>query len=417
MRVPFSSEPKSPFPMSRPLTPIADALAQMLAQVPVPPATESVPLDVALGRVLAAPMHAALDVPAYDNSAMDGYALNTRDAKVPGIRLPVSQTIAAGHPGQALAAGTVARIFTGAPIPAGADAVVMQENTEPQGEHVVITQVPRAGENIRVTGHDIARGSTVLAAGRRLRPQDIGLLASLGIEHIDVHRALTVALLNTGDEVVAPGAMLKPGQLYDSNSFTLDGLLTGLGFKVRKLGIVADTPAATEAVLQQAAREADVIISTGGVSVGAADHVRAAVEKLGELRLWKLAIKPGKPFSFAQVAGKPFFGLPGNPVAVFVTFVLLVRPYILRMQGAVAADAPRFPVKAGFEVAEAGTREEYLRVRLVNANGELVAELYPDQGSSVLTSLSWADGLAIVPLRTTVRRGDKLDYVAFAGLL
>jgi molybdopterin molybdotransferase len=403
--------------MSKPLTPIADALVHVFAQVPAAPQSESVPLGAALKRVLAEPVLAALDVPAYDNSAMDGYALNTRDLQAAGASLPVSQTIAAGHPGQPLKARTVARIFTGAPIPAGADAVVMQENTEARGDQVAVTQLPRPGENIRARGHDIARGSSVLAAGQRLRPQDLGLLASLGIEHVAVRRALTVALLNTGDEVVAPGIALKPGQLYDSNSFTLDGLLQSLGMRVRKLGIVADTPAATEAALQQAAREADVVISTGGVSVGAEDHVRAAVEKLGKLSLWKLAIKPGKPFSFGQVAGKPFFGLPGNPVAVFVTFVLLVRPYLLRMQGAAATDVPAFPVSAGFSVAEAGTRQEYLRVRLVNKHGELVAEPYPDQGSSVLTSLSWADGFAVLPVGVTVKPGDKLDYLSFAELL
>lgn len=403
--------------MSKPLTPIAEALSHVLAQVPVAPGSESVLLGAALNRVLAEPLIAAVDVPAYDNSAMDGYALNTPDAHAPGAVLPVSQTIAAGHPGRPLAPGTAARIFTGAPIPPGANAVVMQEYTEARAGAVAITQLPRPGENIRVRGHDIARGSTVLAGGRRLRPQDLGLIASLGYEQVTVRRPLTVALLNTGDEVVAPGAALAPGQLYDSNSFTLDALLQGLGMRVRKLGIVADTPAATEAALQQAAREADVVISTGGVSVGAEDHVRAAVEKLGKLSLWKLAIKPGKPFSFGQVAGKPFFGLPGNPVAVFVTFVLLVRPYLLRMQGAAGAEPAAFAVKAGFAVKEAGTRQEYLRVRLVNKQGELVAQMYPDQGSSILTSLSWADGFAVIPLGTTVEPGAKIDYLPFAELL
>ena len=403
--------------MSKPLTPIVEALAHLLAQVPAPPVAETVPLRAALGRVLAEARQAAMDVPAYDNSAMDGYALNTRDVKVSGVSLSVSQTIAAGHPGQPLAAGTVARIFTGAPIPPGADAVVMQENTEVRGNEIMLNEVARAGQNIRRRGHDIALGSTVLPAGQRLSPQDLGLLASLGSARVAVYKPLTVALLNTGDEVVAPGTALAPGQLYDSNSFTLEGLLLRLGFQVRKLGIVADTPQATEAALQLAATEADVVITTGGVSVGAEDHVRAAVEKLGRLSLWKLAIKPGKPFSFGTVGGKPFFGLPGNPVAVFVTFVLLVRPFILRMQGALADAAPVFPVKAGFTVSEASTRQEYLRVRLVNRNGGRVAELYPDQGSSVLTSRSWADGLAVVPVQTTVKPGDELDYLPFAGLL
>ncbi|MDY6983334.1 MAG: molybdopterin molybdotransferase MoeA [Pseudomonadota bacterium] len=403
--------------MSRPLTPIADALAQLLGSVPPAPAAENVPVAEALGRVLAEAVHAAIDVPAYDNSAMDGYALRLRDVTEAGTVLPVSQKIAAGHPGTELAPGTAARIFTGAPIPPGADTVVMQENTEARDSGVAILQLPRAGENIRLRGHDIARGNVVLEAGQRLRPQDLGLLASLGVQRMSVRRTLTAAIVNTGDEVVAPGAELKAGQLYDSNSYTLAGLLQGLGFMVRKLGIVADTPAATEAALQQAAREADIVITTGGVSVGAEDHVRAAVEKLGHLSLWKLAIKPGKPFAFGEVAGRPFFGLPGNPVAVFVTFVLLVRPYILRMQGAAATQVPAFRVKAGFAVRDAGTREEYLRVRLVNEGGELVAQLYPDQGSSVLTSLSWADGLAILPAGTTLQRGDTLDYLSFTGLL
>lgn len=403
--------------MSRPLIPVSDALTQLLSQVPAPPARETVPLREALGRVLADAVHATLDVPAYDNSAMDGYAVNTRDMTATGVVLAVSQTIAAGHPGTALAAGTAARIYTGAPIPPGADAVVMQENAEARGSDVAILQLPRVGENIRRRGHDIASGNVVLAAGQRLRPQDLGLLASLGIEQVTVYRRLRVALLNTGDEVIAPGTPLQPGQLYDSNSYTLAGLLQGLGFSVHRHGIVEDTLAATETALQQAAREADIVVSTGGVSVGGEDHVRAALEKLGRLGLWKLAIKPGKPFAFGQVAGKPFFGLPGNPVAVFVTFVLLVRPYILRMQGAESAPLPAFPVMAGFTVAEPGSREEYLRVRVVNKEGRLVAELYPDQGSSVLTSLSWADGLAIVPVHTTLRPGDKVDYLPFAGLL
>ncbi|MGV3591214.1 MAG: gephyrin-like molybdotransferase Glp [Gammaproteobacteria bacterium] len=403
--------------MSRPLTPIADALAHLLSKVPPAPVVETVPLAAALGRVLAEPVHASLDVPAYDNSAMDGYALRLRDVPSSGTVLPVSQTIAAGHPGTALAPGTAARIFTGAPIPAGADAVVMQENTEAREGGVTILQLPRAGENIRLRGHDIARGNVVLEAGQRLRAQDLGLLASLGVEGVAVRRVLTAAIVNTGDEVVAPGAELKAGQLYDSNSYTLSGLLQGLGFAVRKLGIVADTPAATEAALQQAARDADFVITTGGVSVGAEDHVRAAVERLGALSLWKLAIKPGKPFAFGEIAGKPFFGLPGNPVAVFVTFVLLVRPYILRMQGAASTQVPAFRVKSGFAVREAGTREEYLRVRVVNEGGGLVAQLYPDQGSSVLTSLSWADGLAILPAGTTLQAGDSIDYLSFTGLL
>jgi molybdopterin molybdotransferase len=403
--------------MSKALTPIAEALGHLLAQVPLAPAVETLALGTALGRVLATTQHAGMDVPAYDNSAMDGYALDTRDVPANGVCLPLSQTIAAGHPGQALARGTVARIFTGAPIPQGADAVVMQENTQVAAAGILVNEAPKPGQNIRRKGHDIARGSVVLEAGHRLRAHDLGLLASLGIADIEVHKPLTVAILNTGDEVVAPGKALAAGQLYDSNSFTLAALLTSLGIEVRKLGIVQDTLAATQTALSEAIEQADCVITTGGVSVGEEDHVRAAVATLGELSLWKLAIKPGKPFSFGNIAGKPFFGLPGNPVAVFVTFVTLVRPFLLRMQGAVHTESPTFPVKAGFSITEGSSRQEYLRVRLVNRSNERVAELYPDQGSSVLTSLSWADGLAIVPVQTTVERGACLDYLPFAGLL
>lgn len=403
--------------MSKGLAPVSDALAHLLSRVPAAPAVEVLPLADALGRVLAEAQIAAMDVPAYDNSAMDGYALNIRDIDTARDGLPQSQTIAAGHPGQPLVPGTVARIFTGAPIPPGADIVVMQENTRNENGRIYIDELPRAGQNIRLRGHDIASGSEVLAAGQRLQPQDLGLLASLGIGEIAVHRQLTIAILNTGDEVVAPGTPLQAGQLYDSNSYTLAGLLSGLGMRVLKTGIVGDTLAGTEAALRQAAAQADCVITTGGVSVGAEDHVRQAVENLGELSLWKLAIKPGKPFSFGSLGAVPFFGLPGNPVAVFVTFVMLVRPFLLRMQGAGSAEVPTFMVKAGFAVGEPGTRQEFLRVRLIKRAAGHMAELFPDQGSSVLTSLSWADGLAIVPMHTTVEIGQEIEYLPFRGLL
>jgi molybdopterin molybdotransferase len=228
---------------------------------------------------------------------------------------------------------------------------------------------------------------------------------------------LTVAILNTGDEVIAPGTPLRAGQLYDSNSYTLAGLLSRLGMQVIKLGIVADNLASTEAALTKAAAQADCIISTGGVSVGDEDHVKQALENLGQLSLWKLAIKPGKPFSFGSVGTTPFFGLPGNPVAVFVTFVTLVRPFLLRMQGATDTAVPSFPVKAGFTISESGTRQEFLRVRLVRKGKEQVAEAFSDQGSSILTSLSWADGLAIVPVHTTIQAGEPVEYLPFSGLL
>jgi molybdopterin molybdotransferase len=374
-------------------------------------------LGDALGCVLAQNVHANMDVPAYDNSAMDGYALNSADVEVAGTSLPLSQTIAAGHPGQPLARGSVARIFTGAPIPAGADAVVMQENTVAEGNNIVINELPRAGQNVRRRGHDITSGTQVLRAGHRLQPQDLGLLASLGIPLISVCKPLTVAIVNTGDEVIAPGTPLRAGQLYDSNSYTLAGMLRKLGLNVIKLGIVADNLASTEAALRDAAAQADCVISTGGVSVGDEDHVKQALENLGELSLWKLAIKPGKPFSFGHIGTTPFFGLPGNPVAVFVTCATLVRPFLLRMQGATEIDVPSFPLKAAFTISESGTRQEFLRVRLVRNNGEQVLEAFPDQGSSILTSLSWADGLAIIPAHSTIEAGEPVEYLPFSGLL
>lgn len=399
------------------LMPVEQARAHLMAQeFPVQP-TEHVPLAAALGRILARDVHATMAVPAFDNSAMDGYAVNCADCQSVGTTLQVVQTVAAGHVGTALVAGTAARIFTGAPIPAGADAVVMQENAKRVGDSVIILQVPGSGENIRRAGHDIASGSCVLTCGRRLAPQDLGLLASLGNAQVDVFRPLTVAVINTGDEVVAQGQPLRPGQLYDSNSHTLEGLLTQLGMRVLRMGIVADDRDSTIRALKEAAAAADCVITTGGVSVGDADHVKAAVETLGSLSLWKLAIKPGKPFSFGRIGDVPFFGLPGNPVAVFITFAILVQPFLLKLQGAAVVTVPLLKARADFAVPEPGSRQEYLRVQLKHGqDGWPRLQLFKDQSSSVLTSLSWADGLAIVPVATKVAQGDWLDYLPFKGV-
>ena len=400
------------------LTPLEQALDALLDDVHVNSAAVDVSLPDALGSVLAQGQQAVVDVPAFDNSAMDGYAVNTADLDGPGCLLKVSQTIAAGHPGTALETGTAARIFTGAPIPPGADAVVLQEDTRQEEGMVIIDELPSSGANIRLKGHDIAMGSEILSTGHRLRAQDLGMLASLGIDTVTVKKPLTVAIINTGDEVVAPGQPLELGQIYDSNSFTLDGLLSGLGMRVIKKGIVADTLEATESALASAADEADCILTTGGVSVGDEDHVRQAVENLGQLSLWKLAIKPGKPFSYGRIDDSPFFGLPGNPVAVFVTFVMLVRPYLLKVQGCNTTSIPHVMVKAGFETSKANTRLEFIRARLLN-RGDATQELEPfgNQGSSIMTSLSWADGLVEIPLGETVQKGQLLKFMPFSGIL
>lgn len=394
------------------LVPVDEALTHLLSKAVPRGASESVLISQACGRVLAETVVASIAVPGFDNSAMDGYAVNHEDCADVGTRLRVSQYVQAGMAGAPLQRGTAARIFTGAPLPLGATAVVMQENALRQGDEIQVQQVPHAGENVRRKGHDIAEGATVLHQGSRLRPQELGLLASLGLESVKVYRPLVVAVLNTGDELQQQGKPLGPGQLYDSNSYTVAALLEGLGMRVIKLGVVADSLAATEKALGEAAASADCVISTGGVSVGEADFVRTAVEKLGRLSLWKLAIKPGKPFSFGSINKVPFMGLPGNPVAVFITFHVLVMPFLLKMQGASSIACVRASVKAGFDVDEPGTRQEYLRVRVHReTNGECVASLFEDQSSNLLTSLSWADGLAVVPAGVRVSKGQWLEYL------
>jgi len=378
---------------------------------------ETLALSDADGRILAQDIHSAIDVPGFDSSAMDGFVLCVQDLQHQEPML-ISQTILAGHVGQPLQAGTAARIFTGAPIPSGADAVVIQEDTEVSDSTLRLLHAPQPGENIRKRGHDIQAGTRVLEQGHRLRPQDIGLLASLGISQLEVYKPLRVAIINTGDELISPGKQLQAGQIYDSNSFTLESLLTRLGMQVIRAGIVKDDLLSTCNALEQAAAEADCIISSGGVSVGEADYVKAALEKLGTLSLWKLAIKPGKPFSFGTIGSTPFFGLPGNPVAVFVTFLLLVKPCLLRMQGASGPRMQGLQLASGFDRDNSGIRDEFLRVRLeTNAQGLVHLVAFENQGSSVLNSLSWADGLALLPAKSAIRQGELLTYLPFSGLL
>ncbi len=380
--------------------------------------TETLTLDAALGRVLAEDVISPLDVPGYDNSAMDGYALNSGDTVESLFSLPVSQRIPAGHPGGELTAGTAARIFTGAPMPVGADSVVMQEECQVDGDSIRISRKVSPGENVRPRANDIARGDCVLAAGEKLKPQAVGLLASLGIAEVKVVRRLRVALLNTGDEIVEPGRPLQPGQIYNSNRYTLIATLQQVGCDMVDLGQVKDTFEATRSALLQAAQEADLILTSGGVSVGEEDHIKAAVEAEGEISLWRVRMKPGKPLAFGRVGDTPFIGLPGNPVSAFVTFCLFAMPFVRMMQGR----GSDFPVPGTARLMRAIEkplkRREFIRVRLAGKGGDLPrAEPFPRQGSDVLTSTVWADGLLEIPEDTALPAGSPLNFWSFESLL
>ena len=376
--------------------------------------TETIAITAAHGRVLAVPQISSITVPPLDNSAMDGYAVRLADVTHVGARLPVSQRILAGSVGQPLAVGTAARIFTGAPVPAGADAVLMQEDCTAEDEAVQINKLPRPGENIRRAGEDIQAGAQILAAGTRITAAEMGLAASVGLAELPVFKRLKVACFFTGDELVAPGTPLAPGQIYNSNRYTLAGLIHDLGCELIDLGIVPDSLEATETALAGAASIADVVITSGGVSVGEADYVKAAVEKLGRVEMWKVAMKPGKPVVYGQVDKADFIGLPGNPVSAFVTFCLFVRPFLLKRMGVADVLYRAFAVQADFAWTRPGVRREFLRARL-QPNGKLA--LFPNQSSGVLTSCAWADGLADIGVGETVQPGDWVRFIPFSELL
>jgi molybdopterin molybdotransferase len=404
---------------------LTDSSLKQLSSQPV----ESVPLLQARGRVLAQDQVASVDVPPWDNSAMDGYALfvNKEAADLEkNNSLVISQIIPAGKYPAPLQAGTAARIFTGAPIPSGANAVEMQENTATENDRVTILQAIKPGANIRERGEDIAKGSVIIKAGTILQAQQLGLLASVGIASVPVYQPLRVVVLSTGDELAEPGTSLQDGQIYNSNRYLLLGLLQQFGCEAIDGGMIEDDAQVTQQRLLELSQQGDVIISSGGVSAGDEDHVKKALEAIGKLNLWKIAMKPGKPLAFGSINNAAFFGLPGNPVSAFVTFLLFVKPYLLKAQG-IADVAPQLvEAVADFDwppydddqlaLPERSRRdrkplkrEEYLRARL-HADGKTVT-IYPNQSSGTLSSVVWANGLAITPVGSVISRGDRIKFL------
>ncbi len=401
------------------LLPIDTALSQLRSAARPLTVTETLSLEQALGRVLAADQFAAIDVPPADNSAMDGYAVAFADlSATSAVTVPISQRIPAGTAPAPLQPGSAARIFTGGRMPAGADTVVIQEDCTVAGGRVTLPPDIEAGANVRLRGQDVQRNARVVARGERLQPAHLGLLAAIGIAEVPVFRRLRVAVVSTGSELVEPGAELHAGQIYNSNHVTVQGLLHRLGCELVLARSVADDLQATIQCLETAAEVADVVITCGGVSVGEEDHVRPAVEQLGELSIWRLAIKPGKPLAYGHICGVPWFGLPGNPVSVFVTFLILVRPFLLALQGQPWQQPLPRRIAAGFSRPANASRQEYLRVRIEHdAAGNERLQAFANQDSGVVSSLAWATALAVVPVATQISQGDPLDTLTFEQLL
>ncbi len=404
------------FSTSSDMMTVDEAINFMLDKAEVLKRIEHIDTDKALKRVLASPLVSKVNVPPLDNSAMDGYAINTRDCVINGVtHLSISQRIPAGSIGRSLESGTAARIFTGAPVPKNANAVVIQENVKKEAGYIQFECATKAGDNIRKAGEDISVDEEILDSGIRLRPQELGLAASTGFAQLPVYKKLRIAIFSTGDELVAPGEELDNGKIYNSNRYTLTGLLASLDCDIVDLGTVPDQLEATINTLNAAAKQADLIIATGGVSVGEEDYIKAALDKLGQIDMWRINMKPGKPLAFGHVDNTPFIGLPGNPVSVFVTFCLFARPYLLKTQGASNIMPKQLIVKAGFDWNQTGPRREYVRARLMP--GTNVVEIYPKQGSGVLSSVVWAEGLVEIPENSTIKKGDDVSYLSFADLL
>lgn len=407
-----------------PMLTAQQALDHLLSHAQPVGEIEGVAMQAALGRVLAENVNSLVDVPPLDNTSMDGYAVRIVDTQNSGSILRIAQRIPAGSMGTQLEAGTAARIFTGAPVPPGADAVVMQEDcsVEAQVDQVTINIAPTSGQWIRLKGEDLTAGKTALTAGTFLRPQELGVAASAGLTHLNVKRRVKVAAFFTGDELALPGEPLKPGGIYNSNRDTLLACLKSLGCDATDLGIVPDRLDATRAALRKASKDHDLIITSGGVSVGEEDHIKPAVTAEGRLDLWQIAIKPGKPLAFGAVRKSDdpkdgeawFIGLPGNPVSSFVTFLLFVRPFILKLQGRDAKQPQSYLMRADFDWLKADRRNEFLRVKM-NEQGGL--DLFPNQSSGVLTSASWGDGLVDCPPNQPIKAGDLVKYIPFDAFL
>ena len=398
------------------LMPLDEALNHLVDSAVPLADEETVMLDEALGRVMAQPVAATINVPAWDNSAMDGYAVRYRD--VSNLeQLPVVQRIPAGTFGQPLLPGTAARIFTGAPVPEGADTVIMQEMISRDSDMIRVNGDIKEGGNIRRAGEDIRSGDEIIGSGTRLLPQHIGLAASTGIDKLIVKRNLRVAFFTTGDELTMPGKALEDGKIYNSNRYLFRGLLERMGCEVIDLGNVVDQYDATCDALKTAAAKADLILSSGGVSVGEEDYVKKALEDLGSLDLWKIAVRPGKPLAFGNVSGVPFIGVPGNPVSLFVTFSIFVRPFILRSMGVSDVTPVEYKVAAGFDWERPDKRAEYMRARLVsNDEGRMVVNVYPSRSSGVLSSVTWADGMVVINPEQRLKKGDSVRYIPFSSL-